>query len=442
MKLFSALISTLLLVSFVHAEDWPQWRGPSGQGHAKATGLPATWSETEHVVWKTAIPGRGWSSPVIAGDQIWVTTAIETAAKPEDATRRTKSNTGNQPLTVLESVSLRAVCIDRRTGRVLDNVELLNEKEPQWVHRLNSYASPTPVLENGRLYAHFGTFGTACLDTKSGKVIWANRDLKLIHENGPGSSPVVSGDFVIFHCDGSDVQYIAGLDKRTGKLAWKTPRSGAMNANPQLKKAYGTPLIAEFAGKSELLSPAADWLYSYEPTTGKELWKLKYEVLGFSIVPRPVTGHGMLYFSTSFMKSEMLAVRYDGTQPPQIAWRYKKGAPQMPSPILVDDALYFVTDSGGIVTCLDAKTGEERWRERLGGEFSASPLFADGKLYFPSRDGFTAVLAPGKEFKLLAKNTLDSGHFASPAAVDGAFYLRTEKSLYRIERKPAKTAAR
>ncbi len=442
MKLFLALASALLLLPQLHAEDWPQWRGPDGQGHAKTTGLPATWSETENIAWKTTIPGRGWSSPVIAGDQIWLTTANEVPAKPADIERRIKSNTGNQPLTLLESVSLRAVCVDRRTGRVLDNVELLNEKEPQWVHRLNSYASPTPVLENGRLYAHFGTFGTTCLDTKSGKILWINRDLKLVHENGPGSTPILWDNFLIFHCDGSDVQYIAALDKRTGKLAWKTPRSGEMRANPQLKKAYGTPLVAAFAGTPQILSPAADWLYSYEPATGKELWKLNYEVLGFSIVPRPVTGHGMIYLSTSFMKSEMLAVRYDGKQPPQIAWRYKKGAPQMPSPILVEDALYFVTDSGGIVTCLDAKTGEERWRERLGGEFSASPLFADGKLHFPSRDGFTAVLAPGKEFKLLAKNTLDSGHFASPAAVDGALYLRTEKSLYRIERNPAKTAAR
>lgn len=442
MKLFLALASAFLLLPRLHAADWPQWRGPDGQGHAKTTGLPTTWSETENVAWKTAIPGRGWSSPVIAGDQIWLTTANEVPAKPADIERRIKSNTGNQPLTLLESVSLRAVCVDRRTGRVLDNVELLNEKEPQWVHRLNSYASPTPVLENGRLYAHFGTFGTTCLDTKSGKILWTNRDLKLVHENGPGSTPILWGNLLIFHCDGSDVQYIAALDKQTGKLAWKTPRSGEMRANPQLKKAYGTPLVAAFGGTPQILSPAADWLYSYEPATGKELWKLNYEVLGFSIVPRPVTGHGMIYLSTSFMKSEMLAVRYDGKQPPQIVWRYKKGAPQMPSPILVEDALYFVTDSGGIVTCLDAKTGEERWRERLGGEFSASPLFADGKLHFPSRDGFTAVLAPGKEFKLLAKNTLDSGHFASPAAVDGALYLRTEKSLYRIERKPTKTAAR
>ncbi|MEO6786317.1 MAG: PQQ-binding-like beta-propeller repeat protein [Chthoniobacteraceae bacterium] len=433
-------IAPLLLASLIVSSafaattpEWPEWRGPGGQGHASAAvkDLPAAWSETSGIAWKTNIPGRGWSSPVVDGKQIWLTTAIETPAKPEDAARRLKANTGGQPVTLLEKVELRAVCVDRDTGRIVHDILLITEREPQWVHELNSYASPTPVIENGRLYCHFGTFGTACVDTAKGAVLWKNTSLHIMHENGPGSSPVLWKNLLIFHLDGSDTQSIAALDKNTGKLVWKTERSGAMNDNPQLKKSYGTPIITETAGKTELISPAADWLYAYDPATGRELWKLPYRHLGFSISPRPVTGHGMIFMSTGFMKPEMIAIRHDGTAAHDIVWRYAKGAPNMPSPLLVGDDLYFVSD-GGFLTCLDAKTGRENYRERLGGDYSSSPIFADGKIYISSRTGLTTVFKPGKTFELLGKNQLPGKIFATPAAVDGSLILRTDQALYRI----------
>ncbi|HND56592.1 MAG TPA: PQQ-binding-like beta-propeller repeat protein, partial [Pirellulaceae bacterium] len=225
------------------------------------------------------------------------------------------------------------------------------------------------------------------------------------------------------------------LDAKTGKLAWRTDRSGTLNSNPQLKKAYGTPLLLEMAGRTVLVSPGADWLYGYDPETGRELWKMSYGVLGFSIVPRPVVANGLLYLSTSFMQPEILAVRLgDGTSTPDIAWRNKKGAPNMPSPLAVGNELYIVSDKG-IASCLDAKTGETRWSERIGGNFCSSPLLADGRIYVGNREGQTFVLAPGPTYKLLATNTLDGQIMATPAALGRSLFIRTDQAIYRIERK-------
>lgn len=436
-RLFAATLAVVSTSLF--AAEWPEWRGPGGQGHAKATGLPASWSETKNVSWKTELPGRAWSSPVIEGKSVWLTTALETPAKKEDADRRLKSNTGNQPLTVLEKVELRALCVDRDSGKLTQNILLLTAREPQWVHALNSYASGTPVIEDGKLYCHFGAMGNACLDTRTGKVLWTNTSLVVQHENGPGSTPVLWKNLMLFHLDGSDEQFIAALDKRTGKLAWKTTRSGELNKDPQLRKSYGTPLVLSLNGKEQLVSPASDWLYSYDEL-GKELWRVKYGQLGFSLTPRPVVGHGMIYMSTGFMKAQILALRYEGEPTPKIAWRYDKGAPTMPSPLLVGSELYFVND-GGILTCVDAKTGTEHYRERLGGNYSSSPTFADGKIFVHSREGLTTVVKPGIKFEVLEKNQLPGKIFASLAAADNALFLRTDTTLYRIEEKAGKRAA-
>ncbi len=437
-KRFVSPISVLLTASALNllaAVEWPEWRGPGGQGHAAGSGLPMRWSESQNVAWKTPIPGRGWSSPVIDGDQVWLTTAIETEASPEDAKRRLKANTGDQPLTLLEKVEYRAVCVDRRSGKITRDVSLFTERKPQWVHKLNSYASPTPVIEPGRLYAHFGASGTVCVDTGTGKVLWTNPDLKIQHENGPGSSLILWRNSVIFHMDGSDHQYVVALNNRTGQVAWKTDRTGKMNSNPQLKKSYATPLVLEVDGKQQLISPGANWLYAYDPATGRELWKLEYGSLGFSLSARPVAGHGLIFLSTGFTRPELLAVRHGGGKEPSIAWRYTKGVPTMASPLLVGDELYFVSDSGGMLTCLDAKTGRENYRERLGGEHNASLLHADGRIYIPSRTGVTAVIEPGRSFKLIAKNELPGQIMASQAVANRAMFLRTDAALYRLEEK-------
>jgi gluconolactonase len=438
--------SFVALVAFVAgvataADPWPQWRGPAGQGHAEAAhDLPVTWSETENVRWKTPLPGRGWSSPVVGGGLAWMTTAVEAPVSEEERKRRL-ADTGNQPLTVAGALSLRALGVDLETGKLVHDVELLTVADPQPIHALNSYASPSPVLAAGRLYCHFGDFGTACLDTQAARVVWATRELRLNHENGPGSTPVLWRDKLIVHVDGSDTQAIAALDAATGAVAWKTPRSGKLSGNPQFKKAYGTPLVLPLDGRDVVVSPAANWLYGYDPATGRELWKVAYGDLGFSIVPRPVFAHGMLFMSTSFMQPELLALRLgDGTAAPEIAWREKKAAPSMPSPLVVGEELYMVSEKG-IASSLDARTGKNLWSERLGGNFSSSPLFADGRIYVGNREGKTFVLRPGASFELLATNELDGGIFATPAAVGRAIYLRTEKALYRLEQPEPRAAA-
>jgi outer membrane protein assembly factor BamB len=417
--------------------DWPEFRGGAGQGHSDAEGLPLRWSERENIVWKTGLPGRGWSSPVEQDGRIWLTTALESPATPEQKAKKLAEAPNPDGLEVAGSASLRAICVDFATARILHDVEVFHVENPEPVHSQNSFASPTPVLNDGRVYVHFGTYGSACLDAKTGSVLWKTQEWKCDHQNGPGSSPIIWGELFIVHLDGIDVQYVIALDKHTGKLIWKADRSGAMNERGPFRKAYCTPVVVEHAGRPMLISPAADWVYAYEPASGKEIWRANYGKLGFSNVPRPVVGHGMIYISTCFMSPTMLAVRYDGrgdVTDSHIVWRNDRQAPKMPSALLVGEELYLVSDQG-VATCLDAKTGEEIWAKRLGGNFNASPLYADGRIYFCSRDGGTYVIAPGRDFRLLAENRLDGGFYASPAVVEKSLVLRTDKALYRIEKR-------
>ncbi|MEC7717229.1 MAG: PQQ-binding-like beta-propeller repeat protein [Planctomycetota bacterium] len=415
----------------VEAQDeWPQWRGPSGQGHATAQHLPETWSKQQNIVWSRNLPGRGWSSPVVTGNQIWVTAAVETPATPEEIARL-KAMPGGQPLSLSSSISLHALCVDFTTGKLLHDIELFREESPQPIHSLNSYASPSPVFAEGRLFCHFGAHGTACLDVETREVLWVQRGIKLNHENGPGSTPVLWKGRLIIQCDGSDRQSIIALDVVSGQIAWETARSGELHQNPQFKKAYGTPLVIRLDEQDQLISPGANWLYSYNPENGDELWRISYEVLGFSVVPRPVFGVGKIFFSTSFLQPELLAVDVTGAQP-KIAWRCKRQAPTMPSPLLIGEELYMVSERG-IMTCLNANTGEAHWTARLEGNFSSSPLFADGKIYVGNRDGQVFVLRPGREFNLIATNELDSALMASPVALRESLIFRSEESLYRIQ---------
>lgn len=417
----------------VVAADWPEWRGPSGQGVAVISKLPETFSETSHVTWKTELPGRGHSTPVIAGDVIWMTTAVEKVATKEETERRLKSNTGDQPLVVLASVSLRLLAVERKSGKLLHDIELLNVKEPQWAHQLNSYASPTPVLAGGRLYAHFGSFGTVCLDTATLKVLWKNEELHVMHENGPGSTAVLWKNRLIAHFDGSDAQFIAAFDTETGKLAWKTKRSGEMDPRPQQQKAYGTPLVIQSGGLPVVVSPAANNIYGYDPLTGKELWKVHYGELGFSMSALPVADDKMIYFSTAYGKSKVMALKHHGATTPEVAWENNKNAPKMCSPLLHDGLLYYV-DDGGILSAVDTQTGEAVYRERLGGKFSSSPILVGDKILIGSREGVVSLVKAGRSFQLLSQNTLDGSIMASPSTDGEALFMRTDKALYRIEK--------
>jgi outer membrane protein assembly factor BamB len=370
---------------------------------------------------------------MIDGETLWLTTAIEHGSAQEGPPP--PGGKKPQPRSVAKSVTFRALALDARDGQILEDLELFSVDNPQPTHVLNSFASPSPVLGQDRLYCQFGDYGTACVDTKNASLVWHNRSQRLNHENGPGSSPVLWKDLLIFHCDGSDVQYIVALDTNTGEEVWRTDRSGTMNDNPEMKKAYGTPLITSVGGRDLVLSPGADWLYGYDPETGKELWKVSYGFLGFSIVPRPVVADEVVYFSTSFMKTELLAMQLgpEADSTPEIIWNYKRSVPRMPSPLLVGDAVYLFSDKG-IATCLDRHTGEARWTDRLGGSFSSSPILADGKIYIGNREGEMFVIQPGDELDILSKNEFGEAVMASPAAIKNSLYVRTEKAMYRIEK--------
>lgn len=430
------LVAVLVVPSLLSAADeWPQFRGPNADGHSTATGLPLKWSETENVRWKTAIPGDGHSSPVISGNQIWLTTAIPVELSEEEQKARLSKLANPRGLEIAGKLSLRALCVDRETGKIVRSVEVITVDEPEPVHSLNSYASPTPILEDGRLYCHFGAYGTACVDTATGRVLWQNVEHKVDHQNGPGASPALWGDVLILNFDGIDSQYVAALDKNFGQTVWTAKRSGSMPEKKEFRKTYSTPGIVEHDGHAQVVIPGADWVYAYDPATGDEIWKAAYGKLGFSTVPRPIFGHGMTFISTSFIQPRLLAVRYDGTgdvTDSHIEWQMDGQLPRKTSMLLVGNELVFIADNG-IAVCLDAKTGEEHWKERVEGNYSASPLFADGRLYFFSQDGVTNVIARGTEYEHIAENTLDGGFMASPAVAGNALFLRTESHLYRIE---------
>jgi outer membrane protein assembly factor BamB len=405
------VLLTMLILSRLSyaADEWPQFRGPDGQGHTNATGLPLHWSDSENVSWKTPIAGRGWSSPVISGGEIWLTTAID------------------------DDRSLRAVSVDVKSGKVLRDVEVFHCESMPSINGKNTYASPTPVIELGRLYVHFGTLGTACLDTSRGNVIWTNRELTVDHKEGPGSSPVLCGDVLILNFDGVDSQYVAALDKHSGKLVWRRDRPGPHNPVPDFRKAYCTPLVIETNGRKELISPGANRVIAYDPLTGDELWSVHYA--GFSNVPRPVLADGLLVVDTGYMKPQLWAIRPGGSgdvTDRNVVWRCTRHAPANPSPVAIGQEVYMVSDAG-IASCLDAATGKTLWQERLGGNFSSSPLAGDGHIYFASEEGITTVIEASRKFHRLADNKLAGRMLASPAVIGKSMVIRTDEFLYRIE---------
>lgn len=420
----------------VWADDWTEFRGPGGQGHAPDAKLPLNWSEEQNVTWKVPVPGEGHSSPVISGNQLWLTTAdVQPLSEEEEEAKLAELKTNPRGIRFGGALKLRAICFDTQTGNVLHEVECFEYPSANPKHATNSYASPTPVIHDGKVFCHFGEYGTCAIDCASGQVVWRSQEFQIDHQNGPGSSPIVWQNLVIVHYDGIDRQFLVAYKAESGEVAWKRPREGEMSERPEFKKAYCTPVVVEVNGQDQLISPAADWVYSYDPATGKEIWRSRYGQLGFSTVPRPVVGHGMVYICTSFVKSRLLAIRYDGqgdVSDTHVAWYTDRQVPQKPSLMLVGQELFFVSD-GGIATCVDALTGEQRWQERFRGQYSASPLYANGRIYWFNHEGQTTVIAPSRELKPLAENVLASAIFATPAVQGDALFIRTETHLYRIE---------
>jgi outer membrane protein assembly factor BamB len=421
LSLILGLVAAIGLQASAH-ENWPQFRGPNADGKSDAKGLPIQWSDTEHVKWKTATPSghKAWSCPVVFGNQVWVTTATKDGKK------------------------LFALQLNRDTGKIEKDLHLFDVETPQFCHDFNSYASPTPVIEQGRIYVSFGSPGLAAIDTKTGEKIWERRDFVCNHYRGAGSSPIIYGNLFILPFDGSDYQYIVGLDKNTGKTVWKTDRSidfqdlkdGKPESEGDWRKAFSTPRIAEFDGRDILISLGSKALYAYEPMTGKDIWRVE-ERKNHSGSSQPAVADGIIYSCMGFSKGTLLAIKpganaHGVLDESHIVWRSSRNVSLKPS-VIIDNALLYMIDDGGILSCLDAKTGEEIWRERVQGNYSASPLLADGRIYVFSEEGKCTTLAAGREFKKLGESIMPSGIMSTPAIAGKAIFLRTKTDLYRIE---------
>ena len=394
--------------SFGGAMDWREFRGPTGQGVSTAVNLPVVWSATTHLGWKVEIPGQGWSSPVLSGGRIYLTSAVGDSDK-----------------------TLHAICLDATDGRTIWDTEVFHP-DPGSVakmHAKNSAASGSPIVTDDRLYVHFGHMGTAALDLQ-GKVLWRQTELSYPPVHGTGSTPILFDGKLIFNCDGAKDPFVVALDAATGVIRWKTPR----NTSAKKPFSFCTPLAISVDGVAQVISPGAGFVGGYDPQDGREIWRVGYGE-GYSVVPRPVFAHGLLYISSSFDAAVLYAINPAGAKgdvtAKNVVWSTRKSAPHSASTLVVGDELYFVSDAG-IATCADAKTGTVYWSERLGGGFSASPFSAEGRVYFQNEAGITLVVEAIKTYKLLSTNDIGERTLASSAVADGAIYLRSIKHLWKI----------
>jgi outer membrane protein assembly factor BamB len=423
-------LTLLLLVAPLYADDnWPGFRGPKGDGHSAAKNIPTMWTETENVLWKVPVHDKGWSSPVVWGNQVWLTTA--------------KAN----------GTEFFAMAFDKNTGKIIHDLKLLEIPKPTDISQYNSYASPTPAIEEGRIYVHFGSFGTFCLDTATGKEIWKRTNLECDHFRGPASSPAVDEARVYLLFDGADKQYVVALDKKTGETIWLKDRklpylsSGDLKKDGDFKKAYATPSVFEVNGKKQVVCSAAMGTIAHDAATGEEVWRVIHD--GMNEACRPILAHDLVIL-TAGHKSKILAVKAGQTgdlTKTGITWQHEKIGPTRPSPLVIGSELYMVNDTG-ILFCLDAKTGKKQWEERLDGKFSASPIYVDGNIIAIAENGKVFVVKGDKAYTPIATNKLDvSANYdsagtkldlrcmASPAAVDGKLFLRSATHLYCVGKK-------
>lgn len=394
---------------------WPQFRGPTQQGHAEASAKPPiVFNENEHLVYKTPIPGVGWSSPVVADNEVWLTTAL------------------------LEEKKLQAICLDYTTGKIIHAVTVFEPEEWEEIHLQNSQASPTPVIDEKNVYVHFGNYGNAAIDRMTGKIVWKNNEIVVNYMTGAGSHPIPFENSIIITCDGADKNIIAALDKSTGQVIWTQGRSQPLRNNADTHRSFSTPLIARNAGQTTppevMVSIGPDQVHGYDPRNGNDLWYATYQ--GFSTVPMPITDGESVYVATGFGKATFMAIKLGGQGDitnSHISWKNNKGISLIPSPLLVDGLIYMSTEKGTFL-CIDPATGEQLFQERLGGNMSSSPIYAGGHIYLADENGVVYVIKPGREFKLVQKNELQSGQVkGSPAAVGNSLLLRSENGLYRFE---------
>lgn len=419
------LFSFFLLISFFRFEpshsqsqNWTHFRGSDLNGIAAAEKVPLKWDETT-IKWKAEVHGKGYSSPVIYDNQIWLTTATA------------------------DGKELYAMCFDYLTGSVIYDIKVNTPEEVAGKHTINTYASPTPCIEKGFVYVHYGSMGTACIRTTDGSIVWKRTDLKCNHVQGPGSSPVLYKNLLILHFEGVDVRFIIALDKATGKEVWRTERPGKpYETIPEIgRKAYVTPIIVKIKGKDMLISNGSAVCCAYEPLTGKEIWRV---IRGAeSTVPMPAAENGIVYFYTGFMVddespnfTELLAVNPDGKgdiTASNVIWRKRDNQTQtqMLSPV-IRDGLIYTMNTRNFMMCIDASDGKEIWSERQQSNFNASPVYVNGNIWFFSVKGDVIVVRAGRKYEVLARNKMDSGIWATPAFLRNSVVVRTEQYLYKI----------
>ncbi len=415
---FSLFVCGLACAAKAHAteptpsDSWRQFRGDGADGMAIGANPPTQWGEDTNCVWNTEIHGRGWSSPVVDAGEIWLTTATE------------------------DGLKMYVVCVELETGKLqLDKLLFENESAQEDHHATNSYASPTPVLSSNYVYVHFGAYGTACLDRKTHDVVWQRRDLECNHYRGPGSSPILHEDMLIFHMDGFDFQYAIALNALTGETVWKVDRAIDYGTdNGDFYKAFSTPIVISVNGELQLISPASKACLALEPDTGREIWRVRYEE--HSTTVRPLFDGRRVYLSTGFGKAKMMAVRVDGrgdVTESHVDWVQEDKIGSKPSPILVGEKLFVVWDKG-ILVRLSTQTGEIEEQVRLGGNYAASLVGTDKFIYAFDQTGTGHCLTVADVPQVVSKNTLPDGCNASPAIVGDSLIVRTDKRLYRFDR--------
>jgi outer membrane protein assembly factor BamB len=414
--IYTACFSILISGCNNQKGNWTHFRGDRLDGIADVSKAPVKWTADSNVIWKTPIHDKGWSSPVVYGNQVWVTTATE------------------------DGKQLYAVCTDFKTGEIIYDIKVFEPDSVYSKHPINSYATPTPCIEKGFVYVHFGQYGTACINTENGSIIWQRADLKCNHIQGPGSSPIIYKNLLILHLEGSDIQYIVALDKTNGQTVWRTERRKELYdpLEPIGKKAYITPLIVNVKGRDMLISNGSAVCSAYDPETGKEIWWI---VRGEdSTIAMPFSENGKVYFYTSYVVppegenyAELIAVDPDGQEDitENILWRIKTPVLQLLTPVIRNGLIYTI-DSESNLKCIDSQTGNEIYTEKLRGKFNSSPVYAAGNIYFCSIKGEIFVIKEGQEYNVVAKNRLDGEIWSTPAILRNSILIRTSKFLYRI----------
>lgn len=397
--------------------EWTHFRGTNMDGHANVVVAPLNWSDTENVVWKVPVKGLGWSSPVIYGDQVWLTSAAK------------------------DGTEFYTLCFDFETGKLVDEKTIFTAENPQRIHGTNSYATPTPCIEDGFVYVHYGNFGTACINTDNFEVVWKREDMPCKHMQGPASSPILYKNMLIIHLEGTEDPYVAALDKATGRTIWKSirPKEIYDPLEPVFRKSYQTPIVIEVNGKEMLISNSSFLCFAHDVYTGEVVWTIEY---GYdSTVSQPLFYDGLVYVNSGwiFLDNTPFFTRQYAVDPTgagditktHVRWMYEDEVPQIPSPVIVDGKMYMVHDRG-MVTCLAAKTGKVIWKEELKGNFNSSPIYAAGNIYFINVKGDCTIIKPGDSFQKVTENEIGETVKAVPVFVDDKLVLRTEKNLFLI----------